>query len=223
MLTQALSSRQAKLGPRTRKPWAVRIFRGILRRLANRTRLIVLQAPRNDFSPACPEGCALLRVSSAASAADRDLAKEVMRAAGEPDGLVAPRLANGDEFFGWLVGDRVASFGWVTYKDRMIGPVRLPKASGRAFLYNFHTLEEYRGRRFYPALLLAMRHVLGREKVTEFVIDVDVRNTASARGIEKGGFALVGQVAFLTLCSRWSCFGSRTVLERTAAALFRPY
>jgi RimJ/RimL family protein N-acetyltransferase len=150
------------------------------------------------------------------------LAEEAMRAAGEPDGLVAPRLANGDEFLGWLVGDRVASFGWVTYQDRTVGPIRLAKASGRAFLYNFHTLEEYRGRRFYPALLLAMRHVLGREKVTEFVIDVDVRNTASARGIEKGGFVLAGQVAFLTLFSRWSCFGSRTVFERTAAALFRP-
>ena len=223
MLTQAISSHETKLGPSTRKPWAVRILRGIVRRLANRTRLIILRAPRNDFSPACPEGCALVRVSGTASAADRDLAKEAMRAAGEPNGLVAPRLANGDEFFGWLVGDRVASFGWVTYQDRTVGPIRLAKASGRAFLYNFYTLEEYRGRRFYPALLLAMRHVLGREKLTEFVIDVDMRNTASARGIERGCFVLAGQVAFLTLFSRWSCFGSSTVFERTPAALFRPF
>lgn len=222
MLTQAISSRQAKLGPRTLKPWAVRIVRGILRRLANRTRLIVLRAPRNDFSPACPEGCALVRISSTAPAGDRDLAIKAMRSAGEPDGLVAQRLAHGDEFFGWLIGDRVASFGWVTYQDRTVGPIRLPKASGRAFLYNFHTLEGYRGRRFYPALLLTMRHVLGREKVTEFIIDVDVRNTASARGIEKGGFVPAGQVAFLTLFSRWSCLGSRTVFAHSDAALFRP-
>ncbi|HSY98661.1 MAG TPA: hypothetical protein VK788_04135 [Terriglobales bacterium] len=134
---------------------------------------------------------------------------------------MAPRLDNGDEFFGWLLDGRVVSFGWVTRQDRAVGPIRLAKASGRAFLYNFHTLNCYRGQRLYPALLLAMRHVLGLENVTEFVIEVDVRNTASARGIEKGGFVLAAQVAFLTLFARWPCFGSRTVLERTSSSLFR--
>jgi hypothetical protein len=144
-----------------------------------------------------------------------------MRAAGEPSGLVAPRLAHGDEFFGWLIGGRVVSFGWVTYGDRTVGPIRLAKASGRAFLYNFHTLKGYRGQKLYPALLLAMRHILGQEKVTEFVIDVDARNMASARGIEKGGFALAAQVAFFTFFTCWRCFGSRTMFKRTASSLFR--
>jgi ribosomal protein S18 acetylase RimI-like enzyme len=179
--------------------------------------MMVLRAPRIDFAPACPEGCALARVAGVASATDHDLAEEAMREAGEPNGQVAPRLAHGDEFFGWLVGGRVLSFGWVTYHDRTVGPVQLAEASGRAFLYNFHTLEEYRGRGLYPALLLTMRHVLGREKVTEFVIDVDVRNTASVRGIEKGGFVLMAQVSFLTLFARWRCLATQTVLGRTAS------
>ena len=182
---------------------------------------MVLQAPRNDFGPACPEGCALARVAGTASSADHDLAEEAMRAAGEPIGLVAPRLAHGDEFFGWLVDGRVVSFGWVTCQDRTVGPFQLAEVSGRVFLYNFHTLEAYRGRRLYPALLLAMRYVLGREKATEFLIDVDVRNTASARGAEKGGFGVAAQVAFLTLFARWRCFGRRTVLEHTGFSLFR--
>jgi GNAT superfamily N-acetyltransferase len=182
---------------------------------------MVLQAPRNDFGPACPEGCALARVAGTASTADQDLVNEALRAAGEPNGLVAPRLAHGDEFFGWLSDGRIVSFGWVTYQDRTVGPFRLAEVSGRAFLYNFHTLEEYRGRGLYPALLLAMRHVLGREKVSEFVIDMEARNTASARGIEKGGFVLVAEVAFLTLFTRWRCLGRRTVLERTASSLFQ--
>jgi hypothetical protein len=203
------------------RPWAVRILRGLLRRIAKPTRVMVLWAPRTDFGPACPDGCALARVAGAASAADQDLAKEAMRAAGEPDGLVAPRLAHGDEFFGWLLDGRVVSFGWVTCQDRTVGPFQLAEIPGRAFLYNFHTLDGYRGRGLYPALLLAMRHVLGREKVIEFVIDVDVRNTSSARGIENGGFVLAAQVAFLTLFSHWRCLGSRTVLERTASSLFR--
>jgi hypothetical protein len=203
------------------RPWAIRIFLGTLLRLAKPTRLLVLRAPRNDFGPACPEGCALVRIAPTATAADRDLAEEAMRAAGELIGLVAPRLDHGDEFFGWCLGGRIVSFGWVTYQDRTLGPILLARASGRAFFYNFHTVEEYRGRRLYPALLLAMRHILGREKVTEFIIDVDVRNTASTKGIEKGGFVLAARVAFLTLFAHWCCFGRRTVLERTASSLFR--
>jgi GNAT superfamily N-acetyltransferase len=182
---------------------------------------MVLQAPRNDFGPACPEGCALVRIAGTVSAADHDLAEEVMRAAGEPIGLVAPRCAHGDEFFGWLLDGRVVSFGWVTCQDRTVGPFQLAEVSGRVFLYNFHTLERYRGRGLYPALLLAMRHVLGSEKMTEFVIDVDSRNTPSVRGIEKGGFVLVARVVFLTLFARWRCLGRRTVLDRTASSLFR--
>jgi len=215
------NSRQASVSGQDSTPWSLRIFRGLLRRIARRTRVMVLWAPRKDVGPACPDGCALVRVAGAASAADQDLAKEAMRAAGEPNGLVASRLAHGDEFFGWLLDGRVVSFGWVTYRDRTVGPVRLAKASGRAFLYNFHTLSRYRGQRLYPALLLAIRHVLGLEHVTEFVIDVDVRNPASARGIEKGGFVLAAQVAFLTLFACWRCLGSRTVVERTASSLFR--
>ena len=221
MLTETMRPSQAKSGLTMRRPWAIRILRGLLWRLARRTRVMVLRAPSNDFGPACPEGCVLVRVTGTACSAGHYLAEEAMRAAGEPNGLVASRLAHGDEFFGWLLDGRVVSFGWVTYRDRTVGPVRLAKASGRAFLYNFHTLSRYRGQRLYPALLLAIRHVLGLENVTEFVIDVDVRNPASARGIEKGGFVLAAQVAFLTLFACWRCLGSRTVVERTASSLFR--
>jgi hypothetical protein len=182
---------------------------------------MVLWAPGKDSCPACPEGYALARVAGAASAAEQDLAVEAMRAAGEPNGLVGPRLAHGDEFFGWLTGGRVVSFGWVMYRDRTVGPVRIAAASGRAFLYNFYTLDGYRGQRLYPTLLLTMRHVLGHEKVTEFVVDVNERNSISARGIERAGFVPAGQVDFLTLFSRWRCFGRQTVSECMDSSLFR--
>jgi len=219
--TGTLGSGPEKLSPSMRIPWAVRIVRGVLWRVARRTRLMVLRAPPNDFDAPCPEDCALVRVVGTAPAAGRDLAEAAMRAAGEPSGLVAPRLARGDEFFGWLVGGQVVGFGWVTYQNRRLGPIQLAEATGRAFLYNFHTLEEYRGRRLYPALLLAVRHVLGLEKIIEFVIDVDVRNMASARAIEKGGFVPAAQVVFLTLFAHWRCLCKPTVLERTDSTLFR--
>jgi hypothetical protein len=43
----------------------------------------------------------------------------------------SPRLAHGDEFFGWRVGTRIISFGWVTYTDRFVGPVRMMDGPGR--------------------------------------------------------------------------------------------
>jgi GNAT superfamily N-acetyltransferase len=221
MLTETMRPSQTKLALTMRRPWAIRIARGLLWRLARRTRVVVLQAPRNDFAPTWPEGCELVRIAGTVSAADHDLPEKAMRAAGEPNGLVAPRFAHDDEFFGWLLDGRVVSFGWVTFQDRTVGPFQLAEVSGRAFLYNFHTLEGYRGRGLYPALLLAMRHELGRERVTEFVIDVNQRNMASARGIEKGGFVPVAQVTFLTLFSHWSCLGSRTVPEPASFSLFR--
>lgn len=220
--SEILSATHGGLGHSKRRLWALRILHGILRRVVQRTRLMILRAPRNDFGPPYPEECVLVRVVPTAHSSDQQLAVEAMRAAGEPDGLVAPRLAHGDEFFGWLIGGRVVSFGWVTRQDRTVGPIRLTKASGRAFLYNFFTLEGYRGQRLYPALLLAIRHGLGLERVSDFVIDVDAHNIPSIRGIEKGGFALVAQLAFLTLFARWRCFGSRTLFDRNASSLFRP-
>lgn len=221
MLTETLSCVQGKFGPGTRRPWVFRIVRGVLWRLARRARVTVLRAPHSDVGPACPDGCSLFRVADTDCAADRNFANDAMRAAGEPLGLVAPRFAHGDEFFGWMVGGRVVSFGWVTCQDRTVGPFQLAEVPERAFLYNFHTLEEYRGQGFYPALLLAVRHVLGRENLTEFVLDVNVRNSASVRGIEKAGFVPVAHVAFLTLFDRWCCFGSRTLMERSSFSLFR--
>lgn len=145
-----------------------------------------------------------------------------MKAAMEPSGLVAPRLVHGDEFFGWQIGGRVVNFAWVTYRDRMLGPVPLAEAPGRAFPYNGYTLEEYRGRGLYLAVLLTMRFVLGCENVTEFVGDVEVNNTASMNGVHKAGFIPVAQLDYLTLFTHWPCLGKWAVLDPSAASLFPP-
>lgn len=200
--------------------WAVRLPLRILGKVARQSRWLILRANRTESEPAYPEGFSLLRVTGSAAVAYQDLAEEAMRSAGEPDGLVTQRFAHGDVFFGWMVEGRVVSFGWVTYRNRVVGSVRLAEAPGRAFLYNFHTLEAYRGRGLYPALLLAMRSILGRESMNEFIIDVNVRNSASARGIEKAGFTPAARVALITLFTRWRCPFRRTVLAPTAASLF---
>jgi RimJ/RimL family protein N-acetyltransferase len=120
------------------------------------------------------------------------LAVEAMRAAEEPS-VVEQRLQHGDEWFGWEHSGRVVSFGWICYRDRVIGLRRMPEDEHRVFLYNFHTLPEYRGRGSYPALLRQMRHTLGREGRTQFIIDAHAWNHASLKGIEKAGFSPVAR------------------------------
>lgn len=136
-----------------------------------------------------------------------------MRDAGEPCGLVAQRLAHGDEFFGWQTGHRIVSFGWVCHRDRSVGPVRLTEASGRAFLFNFHTAIAHRGRGLYPALLLAIQSVLGSEGFTELIIDVNESNTASAKAIDKARFVPVGLVTYTTFLNRWRHVPAQAALD----------
>ena len=191
-----------------------RIVRGGLRRLARRTPMNIFWAPAASVDPKGPPGYSLVRITrSGASAADRALAEDVMRVAGEPAGLVGARLDDGDEMFGWVYRDQIVSFSWVTRHDRYVGPVRLADIPGRVFPYNAFTRDEHRGRGLYPAALLAIRSALGREGATQFVSDIHERNAQSAKGCEKAGFVPVARVAFLTIFSTW-----RLPLERTVSA-----
>jgi GNAT superfamily N-acetyltransferase len=165
-----------------------------------------------------PEGFGLFRIKG--EGAEHDLAERAMRVAGEPDGLVTPRFAQGDEFFCWTSRGEVASFGWVTYRGRVVGGLRLAEAPGRAFLYNFYTLERYRGRGLYPALLLAILSSLRREQITEAIIDVSIRNKSSVKGIDKAGFSPIAQVVHLTLFRHWSLPLRRSVVDKAGASLF---
>jgi RimJ/RimL family protein N-acetyltransferase len=198
-----------------------RVTGSVLRRLARRTRMYIWWAPAIDEPYPSRGEYALTRIRPAqVSAADRDLAEEAMRMAGEPDGLVSARLAHGDEMFGWLWEGRIVSFCWVTFHDRSIGPVRLADSPGRVFVYNAITSEPHRGRGLFAALLLAMRSALGREGATEFLGDVHERNAPSARSCEKAGFAPVGSLAFLTIFNTWQWPMQRTVSSDRAGQIF---
>jgi hypothetical protein len=196
----------------TRWPLATTIKR-VQPHVLHATRLVVLWAPQNG-SPVCtPDGYRLVRINARIRPDGFEEAEMAMHDGGEPPGLAEARFAHGDEFFGWRVGTRVVSFGWVTYSDRLVGPVRMVDARGRAFLFNFHSLKEYRGKGLYPALLLAIRGVLGRESTSEFFIDVNSTNTSSASGITKAGFSAVAEIQYLTVCKRWPVLVRRTALD----------
>jgi len=181
-----------------------RLLRGFLWRLVWLNRVLIYRAPACEASPSAPEGFALVRIKGSSPPADQATVSQVMQEAGEPEELAVLRFEHGDELFGWSCGGRIVCFGWVTQRDRTVGPIRLAEAPGRMFLYNFHTLPDYRGCGLYSALLLAIRHGLGGEQQTEFIIDVNVINTVSASGVKKAGFIQVARITFLTIFRRWS-------------------
>ncbi len=162
------------------------------------TRVIIYHAPGISSSPAFPKGCTLVRINRESPIAGHAAAERVMQDANEPKGVAQHRFAHGDELFGWMVDGMIISFGWVTHGNRKIGPVCLAEIAGRVCLYNFHTLSGYRGLGLYPSLLLAIRHLLGCEKVTEFIIDVNVQRTPSMKGVLKAGFVPVVRLVFIT-------------------------
>jgi GNAT superfamily N-acetyltransferase len=181
---------------------------------------ILHRASCADCDLVVPAGFDLVRISATSNVNQVHMIEAAMRAAGEPEGLVAPRFAHGDECFGWAVGGEMVSFGWVTSRDRVVGNVRLAECAGRFFLYNFFTKGEFRGRGLYPALLRSIRFALGREGASDCIIEVNDQNTSSARGIDKAGFLPVARVNCLRLFNRWIICLDRRMLDATIAPLF---
>ena len=178
-----------------------RIMRGIRWRLLDETPWIIYVAPSLPTAPDPPPSFSPVRLTS------RDLralpaAEHVMRASGST-ASVRERLDAGDELFGWAHADEIASFGWITYRPRILGVKRALAAPGRLFTYNFYTRERFRGRGLYQALIMHMRCVLGREGMRELLGDVQGRNTVSWRAAEKVGYVPVAYTTVQTYFNRF--------------------
>lgn len=179
-----------------------RIVRAVLWRTAWLQDTLVLCAGAAEGDPAVPAGYELVRAGASSAGATIDLVRAAMAAASEDPRDVESRLGRGDECFGWRYGNDIVGFGWATRAERRIGGSLFPAAHGRVYLYNFHSIPPHRGRGLYPALLLQMRAVLGREGHSVFVIDVDPGNVPSVRGIEKAGFQPEARMRSVTLFRR---------------------
>lgn len=105
------------------------------------------------------------------------------------------RLANGNLAFVAYINDQPAAFGWMARDNAKIGELNhefvLP--TGNRYLWNFRTLEAYRGLGIYPALL---QYILqnGDNSANRFWIIHAPENNASLKGITKAGFEYVGKL-----------------------------
>lgn len=126
-----------------------------------------------------------------------------------PDNIIT-RLANDHAAYVATVNGTPAAFGWMARGSAFIGELnhRIVLPYRHRYLWNFRTMEVFRGLGIYPALLQRIIE-MERPAADRFWIIHAPENNASLRGIEKAGFQYVGRL-YNT--------GIRTTIEATDAA-----
>lgn len=110
-------------------------------------------------------------------------------------GDVVKRIANDHVAFVAYVDNVAAALGWMARGKAMIGELNheLVLPIGNRYLWNFRTMEAFRGLGIYPALLqYIIRYE--KEKAERFWIIHAPENTSSLKGITKAGFQYVGKL-----------------------------
>jgi len=197
-----------------------RAVRKVLRAVAWPAETIYIRGGALLEDPPAPQGFTFVRYGPGRPI-DLQAAETAMVAAGEEPGLSAPRFAHGDEFFGWATADgRVVAFLWATYRDRITTGRRLAESPDRWFMYNGHTLQEFRGRGLYTLLLLNVRRQLTLGGRPDAVGDVNALNTLSRKGLDSAGLRPVARCSTMTFFGRWEVQLSRELLDESARDLF---
>lgn len=106
------------------------------------------------------------------------------------------RLANDHKAYVAFLEGIPAAFGWVASGKARVGELNhefiLPM--GHRYLWNFRTLQEFRGLGIYPYLLQQI--ILAEQPEAECLWIIHApENIASRRGIQKAGFRFVGDVS----------------------------
>ncbi len=110
---------------------------------------------------------------------------------------IEKRFQEGNEAWVVKLEDKPVSFGWLNRGKVRIGElskeIDVPK--GNAYLWNFRTLEPYRGRGYYAQLLSTILET--EEKISERIWIISApENQSSYNGIVKVGFKPVGDIMF---------------------------
>lgn len=108
---------------------------------------------------------------------------------------VIRRLANDHTAYVAWHRDVPAAFGWVAAGKARIGELghEFIVPEKQRYLWNFRTLEEYRGLGIYPRLLQYI--VKSEVSASRFWILHAPENESSRKGIEKAGFRFAGSVS----------------------------
>ena len=122
---------------------------------------------------------------------------ELVALTGLPGEEIEARLGAGHRCSVAYLGSVAAAYGWVAAAEASIGEldVSFRLAGAERYLWDFRTLPEWRGRGLYPRLLQGILRSEGLDQARFWIINAP-ENLASARGIQKAGFRVVGDLAF---------------------------
>ena len=106
---------------------------------------------------------------------------------------IIKRIANDHTAFVAYINNTPAAFGWMARGKALVGELahELVLPIGNRYLWNFRTMEAFRGLGIYPALL---QYIIQFEKADRFWIIHAPENKSSLRGIKKAGFHYVGRL-----------------------------
>jgi len=104
----------------------------------------------------------------------------------------------------------IACYGWVTLTFQAMGESgwMFKAPIGDAYLYDFATLPQYRGRGYYPALLRYIVADLAKQDIGRAWIGTAPGNDVSARSIARAGFQKVADVT-----AAWNKLEQRVVFD----------
>jgi ribosomal protein S18 acetylase RimI-like enzyme len=120
------------------------------------------------------------------------------------------RFSAGRHCYAARVGGEIASYGWVSFDEEMVGELdlRLRLLYGEAYIWDCATLPAYRQQHLYSALLSYILHELcTRQPVCRVWIGADLENIASQRGIARAGFHRIANLLverFLAMRLVWA-------------------
>jgi ribosomal protein S18 acetylase RimI-like enzyme len=110
---------------------------------------------------------------------------------------IRSRFSAGRHCYAAWVDGRIASYGWVSFDEEMVGELdlRLRLLLGEVYIWDCATLPAYRQKHLYSALLGYILHELcANQPVCRVWIGADLDNVASQRGIARAGFRRVANL-----------------------------
>jgi ribosomal protein S18 acetylase RimI-like enzyme len=110
--------------------------------------------------------------------------------------VLLQRFDNGRHCYVGRFEGAIVTYGWVTFDREEIGELNLSiqLKAGEAYIWNCATLPAYRGRRFYPALLVHIIGELQRQGLHRIWIGTDSDNLPSQIGMVIAGFQPIGEI-----------------------------
>jgi len=127
------------------------------------------------------------------------------------ESFIEEALSKGDECYGVCDGDRLASYGWYSFRPTRIDPPDLQLRFNHEYVYMYKgfTHVRYRGQRLHAiGMTLALQHYLDRG-YSGLVSYVESNNFNSLKSVARMGYEEFGSIYLMRTFGRYLTHASR--------------